>query len=525
MSWSAGDEIPADTSRVGSKYQDTHPWFSASEMICVSIGRTRHKMVQMEHRALAEKGAELVELRLDWLGHMPDLSRLLTDRPTPVVVTCRRLSDRGRWRGTEEQRQTLLRAAIVAGAEYVDLEADIAEKIPRYGRTKRIISYHDFEETPADLADIHRRLCALDPDIVKIVTMANAPADVVRMLRLVADSPVPTIGFCMGELGVPSRILCGKYGAPFTYATFSSERELAPGQLSFEEMRDIYHYDDINAETAVYGVLGDPIAHSLSPRIHNAAFRHDGINAVYLPFRVPRDALSETLRAFEWLDVRGYSVTIPHKEAVLDYSSHRDEVVWKIGAANTLYRNADNQWCATNTDYSAALASLRNGLQKAGGSDELRGRKVLILGAGGVARAIAFGLIRHGAGLTIANRSEQRGARLAKELGCQRVTWQNRGSVFADILINCTPVGMHPNVDETPYPMNWLREGMLVFDTVYNPENTLLIKEARQRRCITVTGVEMFVRQAAMQYDLFTGRPAPLDVMREAFRKGISAVH
>jgi 3-dehydroquinate dehydratase/shikimate dehydrogenase len=234
-------------------------------MICVSIGRTRHKMVVLEHRALAEQGAQLVELRLDWLANTPDLSFLLAERPTPVVMTCRRPQDQGRWRGSEEQRLALLRAAIVAGVEYVDIEEDVAGSIRRYGNTKRIISYHNFTETPEDLEDIHERLTKCDPDVVKIATMANSTIDAVRMLRLVADSKVPTVGFCMGEMGLMSRVLCGKYGAPFTYASFSQERELAPGQIPFKQMREVYHYDRIDANTRVFGVLGDPISQTLSP--------------------------------------------------------------------------------------------------------------------------------------------------------------------------------------------------------------------------------------------------------------------
>src|SRR5262245_7585594 len=176
-------------------------------MICVSLGRTRHKMVLAEHKALAERGAELVELRLDWLSHLPDLGRLLADRPTPVIVTCRRARDKGLWRWTEEQRLMVLRSAIVAGAEYVDLEEDIAASIPRYGATKRIISFHDFDQTPANLAEIHARLQKHDPDVVKIVTMANSPQDNVRMLQLVSGAQIPTVGFCMGEFGIPSRLL------------------------------------------------------------------------------------------------------------------------------------------------------------------------------------------------------------------------------------------------------------------------------------------------------------------------------
>ena len=500
-------------------------------MICVSIGRTRHKMVVAEQRYLADKGAELVELRLDWLSGMPKLDQLIQDRPTPVIITLRRQSDRGRWRGTEEQRLTILRSAIVAGVEYVDLEADIAKQVRRYGETKRIISHHDFEETPDDLEEIYRQLCGLDPDIVKLVTMANAPSDIIRLLRLVKNATVPTIGFCMGEFGVASRILCGKYGSPFTYATFSEDRELAPGQLSFEQMKDIYHYDDINIKTDVYGVLGDPIAHSMSPQIHNAAFRNRSINSVYLPFRVAKHALKATLDDFEWLGIRGYSVTIPHKEEVISKAELKDASVNEIGAANTLYRGADESWCASNTDYDSAMQTIKLGVlgDPQATDDEiddvsLAGMKILLLGAGGVARAISRGVVLQGAALTICSRTHKRAVALAEELGCQQVLWENRGSAFADILINCTPVGMHPNVDETPFEAHWLREGMLVFDTVYNPENTLLLKQAKERECRIASGLEMFVRQAALQFERFTGGPAPVETMRESVRRTISPV-
>ena len=492
-------------------------------MICISIGCERHGTVAREHRALAERGAELVELRLDYLADFPDVGRLLEDRPTPVIVTCRRASDQGLWKFSEEERLDLLRSAIEQGAEYVDLEKDIADQIARSGETQRIVSHHDFDETPAGLDDIHAEMCRLDPDVVKLVTMANSPSDMVRMLKLVENSQVPTVGFCMGELGAASRVLCGKYGAPFTYAAPGSGREVAPGQLSFEVMRDVYRYDEINAETQVFGVLGDPIAHSLSPLIHNTAFRHEGLNCVYLPFRVPAETLSETLDDFEWLGCRGYSVTIPHKQAVLAKAAQCDRAVEDIGAANTLFRDENGDWQATNTDYQAALESLQLGLERLFGDSSLQGRRVLMLGAGGVARAIGMAVLREGAELTIANRTHSRAVQLAKELGCRQVPNENRSDVQADVVINCTSVGMHPHVDETPYQADWLREGMLVFDTIYNPETTLLLKQARERGCETVDGLEMFVRQAARQFDLFTNRPAPIDLMRETVRRGISA--
>ena len=202
-------------------------------MICVSIARGRHKHVMAEHRHLVEQGAELVEIRLDYIRRQINLKRLLRDRGCPVIATCRRADDQGKWEGSEESRLMLLRAAIAEGVEYVDLEADIADGIPRYGKTKRIISMHNFRETPENLEEIHARLANHDADIVKIATMANDPHDNVRMLQLVRDSQVPTIGICMGEIGTPSRILASKFGAPFTYSTFHHERTLAPGQLSF----------------------------------------------------------------------------------------------------------------------------------------------------------------------------------------------------------------------------------------------------------------------------------------------------
>ena len=478
-----------------------------------------------EHQYLAEKGAELVELRLDFMRRRPDLGVLLKDRPTPVVVTCRRRSDRGRWMGTEDQRLALLREAIIGGAEYVDLEDDVAKSIQRYGNTKRIVSYHNFEETPAELFDIHRRLSGCDPDVIKIVTMANAPGDNVRMLEMVEatrSSGVPTVGFCMGEFGTISRILCGRYGSPFTYASFSREREMAPGQLSFAEIRNLYRFDRITEKTKVFGVVGDPIVQSRSPLIHNAAYRKLGLDAVYIPLRVPADILLQSLEEFERLGIEGYSVTIPHKEAVLQYCDSLDAQTDDIGAANTLYRFED-RWVATNTDAKAALDSIIRGLKKLSGPSELPGRKVLILGAGGVSRAVGQILIENGAAVVIANRSRDRGRALAAELGCQFISWENRGSESRDILVNCTSLGMFPNMNETPYEPHWLSDSTLVFDTVYNPEQTLLLKGARDRGCPTVSGVEMFVRQAALQFRLFTGTVAPMDYMTETIRRAMSA--
>jgi len=197
-----------------------------------------------------------------------------------------------------------------------------------------------------------------------------------------------------------------------------------------------------------------------------------------------------------------------------------------MGVANTLFQDKNRVWQARNTDYDAALDSIRLGLDPEGTAttDPIEGRQVLLLGAGGVSRAIGAGIIRAGGALTVTNRSRERGEKLARDLGCSYTTWENRGGGHFEILINGTSVGMHPHVNETPFAQNFMQDDMLVFDTVYNPENTLLLKQARERGCKTVSGIEMFVRQAAAQYKLFTGKEPPLDVMRTTLRKGISAV-
>ncbi len=492
-------------------------------MICVSIARGRHRHVTAEHRHLVEEGAELVELRTDYINGPVGIKLLLKDRPGPVVVTCRRQRDGGRWTQSEQQRLVLLRAAVAEGADYVDLEEDIAAEIPRFGKTKRIISLHDFTETPPDLEAIHRRICSLDPDIIKICTQANNPHDNLRMLRLVREAEIPTVGFCMGEMGIPSRILAGRFGSPLTYASSSHEGALAPGQLSFDEMSRVYRYDQIDGETDVYGVIADPVGHSLSPLIHNAAFARLKMNRVYLPLRVPGEHLGQFITEdAAGLGIRGLSVTIPHKEAVIEYLDDVDEAVRGIGATNTVVFH-DAQRRGYNTDCPAAMKSLEEALGVKGREQPFQARTALVLGSGGVGHAVAFGLVRRGAEVVLTDGEPSRATELAQRLKCRSVPWKGRHAVTADMLLNCTPLGMHPNVDQTPFDEHYLRPSMAVFDAVYNPENTLLVKHARQRSCTVVTGVDMFVRQACLQFEHFTGREGPAELMREVIKRATAA--
>jgi 3-dehydroquinate dehydratase/shikimate dehydrogenase len=479
-------------------------------------------MMLIEIQEAAKRGAEFIEVRLDFLARAIDLKRILANKPCPFVATLRRQQDGGRWAGTEEQRRMLLRQAIVGGFDWVDLETDIAETIPRFRDVKRIVSYHNLKEMPADLEEIHAKMQAQDADVVKIAVRAEHPKDNLRVLDLIRKGPKPTVALCMGDMGVASRILGAKYGAPFTYAAFNKERGLAPGILSFEEMRKLYNYDAINADTRVFAVIGDPIEHSLSPLAHNAAFRKKGINGVYVPLRIPRSDLVESLKLLRRVPIEGYSVTIPHKESILDLAHDHDELSQKCRAANTLIPQEQGKFAAFNTDGAAALASLRNAMMDMEGGPVLSGRSTLILGAGGAARALAYTLKAEGALLTISNRTAARGVQLAQELDCRHVDWSGRNSVSTEVVINCTPIGMHPNLDETPLHHSALRPGLVVMDVVYNPETTLLVRQARERGCRVVTGVDMFVRQAAEQFRYFTGEDAPIDDMKRVVSRYLS---
>jgi 3-dehydroquinate dehydratase/shikimate dehydrogenase len=496
-------------------------------LICATIGRGRHSSLREEWNAAAEAGVDMVELRIDCLRRDPDLKRILAERYTPLVFTIRRGADGGLWRGTEEKRQALLREAIALGVDYVDLEMDIATKIRRYGKTKRIVSYHNLKAIPADLEDIAAQCDEMDPDVVKVASNVHTLAEASRVLKLGTRSPVPMIAIAMGEIGYFTRVLGAKFGAPFTYAGFNPERTFAPGMPLAADLKRDSFYNQIDGATEIYGVIGDPIGHSLSPAIHNAAFRHLGLNKVLVPFLIPGGALAGSLEELEWLGVKGFSVTIPHKEAVIPLLARKDGAVERVGSCNTMVLQ-DGQWVGYNTDYRAAMDSLEDALGGHTDNEEaspLFEKHVLILGAGGVARAIAFGLARRGASITITNRHEERATALAEEVGCRTVNWAQRASTLCDIIMNCTPVGMHPNVDDTPVPpATFSRTGMVAFDTVYHPENTMFLKLARERGGTTVTGVEMFVLQAAHQFKLYTGQEAPSDLMRAVIRRELGPI-
>ncbi len=494
-------------------------------MLCVTIARTRHKHMLNEHQEVAAQGAQLVELRLDYIGRSVDLARLLKNRPTGVVITCRRKEDGGRWERTEEERLMMIRQAIAMGVEYVDLEDDIATKIPRYGKTKRIVSIHNFEGTPDHLESIHESLCKHDADIVKIAVAAHSFHDAARMLRLMRSAKVPTIGISMGEYGSLTRILATRYGAPFTFCVYNLDRRVAPGQLSFHDMKNTYRVDTIGPNTRLFGVVADPIAHSFSPLLHNASFEHNQLDYRYIPFRVAPSDLESFLNWCQQEKIGGLSVTIPHKQAVMPHLTHVESAAQGIGACNTI-AFIEKELVGYNTDYRAAMDCLSEALAKVDSrANPFEGKSVLLLGSGGVSRAIGYGLAQRQASITVTSRNPEAAEVLAKTLNGKWIAWEDRHNIQPSILVNGTPIGMFPDVDSSPFKTNKLSNDTLVFDTVYNPEQTLFIKGARAAGCQVITGLQMFVRQAAYQYRLYTGLEPPQDVMINTIKRAISPLN
>ena len=324
----------------------------------------------------------------------------------------------------------------------------------------------------------------------------------------------------MGDYGVISRILYKRFGSYLTFASLQKGKESAPGQISIQELFNVYQAQKQDKHTAIYGLIGNPVSHSISPIIHNTLFKEMNLNNAYVPFKV--DKIGEFIREFRELDVKGYSVTIPHKESVINHLDAIDPMAKKIGAVNTIV-NKDGRLVGYNTDCKAAiqaLADINQVSEKGTKNDHLKGKGVTLLGAGGAARAIAFGLHDHGAQVTIVNRNYERAQSLARDVGCISGKLDELQEIETGILINATPVGMFPAVNETLVAQDNLKPDMIVFDTIYNPLETKLLHDAKARGCKTINGLPMFVNQAAAQFELWTGLKPPLKLIEKiAYKK------
>src|SRR5436190_10783131 len=478
-------------------------------MICAVIRTASNEEALASMTEAKRLGADLCELRADYLTE-PDLAKILASKPLPVLVTVRPKWEGGEYEGDESIRLGMLEDACLHGADYVDVEFRAYKDFNRR-QAKLVVSYHDFEKTPEDLDVTAKKIAALDPFLVKVACLPKGTADLIRLLTLQKTFPSPVPVIAMGEFGEPLRVLYHRYGGWLTFVSLKAGLESAPGQVTVEEMVRLYQGKTIDEATEVYGVIGNPVAHSKSPVVFNDVFKHLGMNARYVKIKVDDPAsLRELVAAME---LRGLSVTIPHKQAVLSSVDEADEISRGIGAANTLTAR-EGKLTAANTDVLAAMEAVKDAAVKKW-SHGIYGMRALVLGAGGVSRAIAWGLKREAARVVIANRTFDRGKALAEELGVDFIRWESLMDARAQIIVNGTSVGMTPKLEVSPVDVALFKKDMVVMDTVYTPRNTKFLKDARAAGALGIDGVEMFLRQANHQFRLWRGRPIPTEILKE----------
>jgi 3-dehydroquinate dehydratase / shikimate dehydrogenase len=512
---------------------------SRNARICVPVcARSLDEL--REAVARAREVADIIELRLDCLDadqldpSRPGLAGLL-DKLSPVAsvpfIVTLRPSEQGGHRALDVEARArfwLGTAAVLSreefrGRVFADIELDLFEsphgaKLREAARDLQVIcSHHDFRETPADLTAIYERMTRTPARIFKLAVRASAITDCVEAMRLLERARRDgreMIAVSMGEAGLLTRVLAPSRGAFLTYGSLDAEQATAPGQATARALRELYRVPLINERTLVTGLVGSPVSHSLSPRLHNSAFAALSLDAVYIPFDVAdvsdfvqRMARPST-REFSW-NLRGLSVTAPHKAAVMRHLDWVEKDAREIGAVNTVVVEGD-ELRGYNTDAAAAVKPL-DGLLN------LRGSRVAIIGAGGAARALLWSLREARAHATVFARDVERARATARDFGAETARIEGAGFDGFDAVVNATPLGTRgEREDETPATVSQLRGARVAYDLVYNPRETRFLREADAAGCATVGGLAMLVAQAAVQFKLWTGTDAPLQVMREA---------
>jgi len=484
--------------------------------ICVALGfADAEALAQHAHRE-AEAGETFFEFRLDYLERPEQGVKLIKSflqrhADCTVLATCRRRASLGRFAGNLEEQFRVLEAAVKAGAGAVDIEVESVEAAPARveemrQRARVLLSYHNAEGTPA-LEPVLRRMMRFPADGYKVVTTARKPSDNYRLVALAKAHPrTPLVILAMGEAGVPSRVLSPAFGGLHTYAAPTDAAGTAAGQLSARQLRRLYGVEKLSRSAKVYGVVAHPVGHSLSPAVHNRAFQSRRLPAVYLPFLVARTQLADFFRLAGQLPLAGFSVTIPHKQRVMRHLDAVDSLARRIGAVNTVWRKA-GRWRGANSDVDGVRLPLERRMRLAGAS-------ILLAGNGGAARGAAFTLVEAGAKVSVVGRNPERARALARACGAEPLLREQIPGRHFDGLVHATPLGMFPHVDECFFPDRIPAE--VVFDMVYNPQETLLLRRAGEQGKTVIPGLEMFLEQAARQFEIWTGQSAPRAAMERA---------
>lgn len=445
--------------------------------------------------------ADAFEFRFDMIRD-PNITQLMAASRRPCIATCRPVWEGGMFKGSEEQRIKVLEAASLTGVHFVDIELNaapetVAEFLRRKRDTKVIVSLHLLEATIFDPAKIYRALRATRADVIKFAYNTDDAWEIVFAAEFLACAKrdrQKAIAIAMGQAGEASRVLYRKFGGWATYAAPEDGRGSAAGQIPASLLKKLYRADSLKSSTRVYGVIGNPIRQSKGVHLHNPVFQRSGKDAVYCRFQVSSiGAFMNRMSRY----LSGFSVTIPHKQEVMKYLDAIDATAKAIGAVNTVVRR-NGKLTGMNMDAAGALDAIE-------GVRKVKGTRVLIVGAGGAARAIVFEAKRRGAEVIIANRTEAKARELAMQFGTESASMSNLSGIQFDILVNATSVGMVPDIGKSPVPTSILKN-KVVFDAVYNPPMTKLLSDANAVGAKIIQGTEMYVNQAALQSGLYTGR-------------------
>lgn len=461
--------------------------------------------------ARAVEWADVVELRLDCLDAEPeDLAQVLANIPRPVILTLRPSEQGGHSNLTREGREAFWKMQATPGeAVWWDVEGDLAHDLsPAWARI--IVSHHDFSGVPNDLDQIYERLAQTSAHVLKIAVQANEIVDCIPLFRLIERARRENreiIAIAMGDAGIATRILGPSRGSFLTYGALDDDSATAPGQVNARTLRSLYNIDAIDDETMICGLVGLPVMHSVSPHIHNAAFTSEGINGVYLPFEVNdvtaffKRMVHPRTTELDW-NLRGLSITAPHKQAVMECLDWIEPEAQRMGAVNTVVVEKD-RLLGYNTDAAGFVEPLRKHLSS------LENRQVAVIGAGGAARAAIWALQKEKANVTVFARDIDK----AKSLDVPCTPLSSASFNGYDLVVNATP--------GSPATAEQLSGARWVYDLVYNPIETQLIKEARKAGCETLGGLEMLVAQAKIQFELWTGKTASTSVMYNAALLGV----
>jgi len=484
--------------------------------ICIALGLPDVPSLLDHARREVAAGETFLEFRLDYLARPREgacaIRTFLEEFPdTVLMATCRRHQNHGKFNGSIEEELSILDLAVNHGAAAIDVEIETAEmaaeRMAQFrSRVLVVVSYHNFEATPP-LDNTVGRVLRVPADVYKIVTTARKPSDNIRVLSAAkALTRQKVTVLAMGELGFPTRVLSPVFGGAYTYAAPMYAEGTAAGQVSARLLRNLYRVEKLRKTAKIYGVIADPIRHTISPAVHNRAFQSRRMDAVYLPFLVSPANLRDFFQLAEKLPLAGFSVTIPHKQKIIRYLDVVEPLARRIGAVNTVWRRG-GKWRGTNTDAAGVTEPLSRVLR-------LGQSSVLIVGNGGAARGAACALADAGARISLVGRNPDRVRALAKVCGAEPLGRDQLTTRHFDAVVHATPLGMYPHVNECFF--NGHIPADVVFDMVYNPVETVLIQHAREQGKTVVPGIDMFIEQAVRQFELWTGESAPRAVMQRA---------